>query len=392
MMPARKGDTWNESSVYKDAWTLRECRRLTTLGEINQTPNYHTNIGFTADSETLVFWTKREDRGAVCKVQVATGDITQLTDPVANFGYEPHIQGGPYPRMCLAPQSRWLVYTEMRTLRAVHLDTLEEKTLIREIGTEWEIGYPSVSADEQFAILPLSPMHPQVAAGARVTASYFEHFSGGESMRFRLLQVPLMGGESEVVYQEEGCRSFHSVHSPVNNDLILIDRDFPPRYWGGSDGKTTRIWTLRLSSGVLTELASQDANCFQVHAVWTWDGENIIYHGQSASGGHFIGLCDQGGKTVREWDFSGAPHYGHISAMAGRPALILDGNLSNNLLMWLYYNDDQPRVEVIAAHDTQWDTILGQAPHPHPLSSPDGRWISFNRARNGRTEIVVVRV
>ncbi|MBZ0304204.1 MAG: hypothetical protein K8J31_31000, partial [Anaerolineae bacterium] len=92
-MPPRKGETWNESETYKDAWTLRDCRRLTPLGEINQTPNYHTNIGFTADSEFLVFWTLREGRGAVCKVQVATGDITQLTEPTADYGFQPHIQG-----------------------------------------------------------------------------------------------------------------------------------------------------------------------------------------------------------------------------------------------------------------------------------------------------------
>ena len=58
-MPARKGETWNESVAYKDAWTLRECRRITPFGEVNQTPNYHTNIGFTADSEFLAFWTLR---------------------------------------------------------------------------------------------------------------------------------------------------------------------------------------------------------------------------------------------------------------------------------------------------------------------------------------------
>ncbi len=391
-MPARKGDTWNESEVYKDAWTLRECRRLTTLGEINQTPNYHTNIGFTADSAYLVFWTKREDQGAVCKVQVATGDITQLTDPVANYGFEPHIQGGPYPRMCLAPTSRWLVYTEARDLKAVHLDTLDEKTLIADLDPAWEIGYPSVSADEQHVILPVSPLHPEVAAGQRVTKHYYEHFASGAGMALHLLQVPLLGGAVEVVYQEAGCRSFHSPHSPVDSDLVLLDRDFPPHYWSGRGDTITRIWKLRLSTGELTELASQNDWNFQTHCVWTFDGEQVLYHGRSASGGWYIGVCDQAGQNMREWDFADAPHYGHVAAMAGRPAVILDGNLSDNLLTWLYYDHEQPRVEVIAAHNTEWGTVLGQAPHPHPLSSPDGRWISFNTAQRGRTEVVVVRV
>lgn len=391
-MPAAKGESWNESEIYKDAWTLRECRRVTLQGQINQTPNYHTNIGFTADSEFLVFWTLREGYGAVCKVHVPSGDITQLTEPVLDYGFEPHIQGGPYPRMCLAPHSRWLVYTQARALKAVHLDTLDERTLIADVGGEWEVGYPSISADEQQVILPLSPLHPEVAAGRRVSRSYFEHYASGAGMQLRLVQVPLAGGAAFDVYREAGCRSFHSPHSPVDPDWVLLDRDFPPRYWGGSDGRTTRIWALQLSTGALTELRSQDPNTFQVHAVWTFDGEQVLYHGSSASGGYFIGVCDRHGQTVREWDFSGAQHYGHVAAMAGRPAIILDGNVSSHLLTWLYYDQAQPRLEVIAAHNTEWGTILGQAPHPHPLCSPDGRWISFNTARRGRTEVVLVRV
>ena len=33
-------------------------------------------------------------------------------------------------------------------------------------------------------------------------------------------------------------------------------------------------------------------------------------------------------------------------------------------------------------------TVLGQASHPHPLCSPDGRWISFNTAQRGRSVLL----
>ena len=48
---AHKGETWNESELYSDPWTLRKVRRVTTRGLYNQSPNYHTNIGFSADGE-----------------------------------------------------------------------------------------------------------------------------------------------------------------------------------------------------------------------------------------------------------------------------------------------------------------------------------------------------
>ncbi|MCE2490921.1 MAG: hypothetical protein J4G17_13275, partial [Anaerolineae bacterium] len=95
-----------------------------------------------------------------------------------------HIQGGPYPRMCLAPHSRWLVYTGERSLHAVQLDSLEERTLIADTGA-WELGYPSVSADESSVILPLSTLHPEIAAGTRVTRHYFDHFADGRGMQLR---------------------------------------------------------------------------------------------------------------------------------------------------------------------------------------------------------------
>lgn len=398
---ARKGETWNESEVYQDAWTLRQVRRVTTAGLYNQTPTYHTHIGFTADGEFLIFATSREGTSALCACHVPTGDITQLIEPVQGTGsYSTlHKQSGNalgnglgvVGQMCIAPRSRWAVYTAGRALRAVHIETLEERVLIDDWGAEWVAGTPSVDPGETHVILPVMSAHPEILAGQRPTRPYIAHFSEG-GMQLLLLQVPLSGGPVTTAYQEEGIGCAHCPHCPTDPDLLLIDRDFPPRFWGGSDGRTNRIWTLRLSTGALTELPPQDQARFQVHSVWTWDGQHVLYHGRSAEGGTYIGVVDRGGRTVREYGFRGAGHYGHVSAAAGRPAVILDGNLSTDLLLWLYYDEEQPRVEVIARHGTDWGAMSGQFPHPHPLSDPTGRWVSFNAAHRGRSDVYVVRV
>ncbi len=385
-----KGESWNESHTYKDAWTLREVRRLTNFGATNQTPTYHTNIGFTEDGEYLIFATEREGRAAICKVQVATGDITQLTDWLTERDVEGRIVDG--SRLCITPRSRWVLYSHMQSLNAVHLDTLEERVLIPRQDRAIMLGIPSVSCDEDHVIIPAFTQHPELAAGQRLTMDFFTAFPTGEGVSLKLLQVPLLGGEITTVYAEQGIRSAHCPHSPLDPDLVLLDRDFPPRYWGGSDGKTNRIWTLRISTGELTELPSQDPNFFQVHCCWSYAGDEIYYHGRSAHGGYFIGVCDPQGNTIREYGMHGADHYGHVSAMAGRKAIILDGNISNNLLLWLYYDEERPRVEVIAAHDSDWGYPPGQFSHPHPLSDPTGTWISFNKSEKGRTDIYVVRV
>lgn len=402
-MPAKKGETWNESEVYKDPWTLREVRRVTTQGLYNETPTYHTNTGFTEDGEFLIFASARNGKSAVFRCHVPTGDITLLIDPVegtdgygslhkgdgVTLGNGMGITGCP---MCIAPRSKWAVFMAGRTLRAVHIETLEGRTLIEDTGAEWTAGIVSIDPEEQYVIVPLMSAHPEVLAGKRPTRPYMDHFADGAAMKLRLVQVPLAGGEVKTVYAEDGAGGAHCPHCPTDPDLLLFDRDYPPKYWAGSDGKTNRIWTLRLSTGALTELPAQDDACFQVHSAWTWNGEAVVYHGISAVSGYYIGLVDKQGQTVREYAFRAAPHYGHVSAMAGRPAIILDGNLSNNLLLWLYYDAEQPRVEVIAYHGTEWNAMPGQFPHPHPLCDRAGRWISFNAAHRGRSDIFIVKV
>ena len=396
-----KGKTWNESTVYKDPWTLRSVRRVTQAGLYNQTPTYHTNTAFSADGEFLVFASARQGGSALFRCHIPTGDITQLTDLIAGVGTRDELHKGGGTSVgngmgvtmltCIAPKSGWVVYVVGRAFKAVHIDTFEEQTLIDDIGPDWIAGMPSVDPTETHAILPIMSAHPEIAQGQQPTQGYMAHFAE-TGPRLRLMQVPLAGGEVETVYAEDGIGCAHCPHNPQDADLILIDRDFPPRLWAGSDGKTNRIWALRLSSGALTELPPQDAARFQVHCAWTWDGQGVLYHGLIAEQGYFIGVVDPNGHPMREYLFRDAQAYGHVSAMAGRPAVILDGNLSNDLLLWLYYDQEQPRIEVIARHGTNWGALPWQYSHPHPLSDPTGRWISFNAADRGRSDVFVVAV
>ena len=68
--------------------------------------------------------------------------------------------------------------------------------------------------------------------------------------------------------------------------------------------------------------------------------------------------------------------------MRGKNAAILDGNLMDGYLMWLYFDDEKPRVENT---------------HPHTICAPDGKHLVFNSARRvifsgGRSDIYAVEV
>ena len=166
----------------------------------------------------------------------------------------------------------------------------------------------------------------------------------------------------------------------------------PPGYWGGGDGRTPRIWLLEVERGAIRTLREHYPGPFQTHQAWLWDGSAMCYHGRGKEGEYF-GLATSDGELLWERTFSRAVHYGHNTPDARRPALIIDGQFSQDRLQWLYYDDAdarEPKLEPICLHATEWRSLPGQYSHPHPLTDVSGRWISFTAARGGRSDVYVV--
>ena len=402
-MIKHKGDSWNESSTHTDAETGRSIRRLTAVGLWNEKPTYHTNTAFTADGETLIFARAHKGRTAMFKSHLPTGDLTQLTDPVDGvgspwgvhkIGESEYFDGKGISGIlaCIAPRSRVAVFGVGRSIRRVHLDTFEEATLLDDFGAEWIDGAMSIDPSETHALLPLMPAHPDVLAGRPRTKDYVESFADG-GMVTRYVEIPLAGGESRSVFEDEGMGCAHCPHCPTDDDLVLIDRDRAPLFWcGGDHGASARCWTLRLSTGELTELVPRNDQRFHVHAAWTWNGEQIVYHAFMRDGGYYIGITHKSGKILSEYELSDAGAYGHVSAARDRPAIILDGNVTENKLTWLYYDQEEPSFETIATHDTEWGCMPGQYTDPHPQADPTGRYIAYHVAKDKRSDIYAVTV
>jgi Tol biopolymer transport system component len=400
-MQLSKGSTWNESRAYRDAVTLRKIRQVTTTGLYNQTSNYHTKSGFTADGEYLVLATAREGDSTLLRCHIPTGDLTALITPLTGTGGYSEVSRGNYSfdgrgvdsNFCVAQRSGWVVYSVGRALRAVHLMTLEERTLIADVGVGWLSGRPSISPDESTVIIPVIPVHPEIRAGGKPTMDYKAYFGKYGGAHLRLLAVPLAGGDCTTVYEEVGIVSGHATFCPTDGNLILFDRDRQDKRSRTAEGEPNRMWTLRLSTGEQREMLPRNASRWQSHSVWSHDGAHIYYQGLAVGGGEYIGAMTPDGTVVREYHFAEAvTHQGHVSAMPFRNAILLDGHLTHDLLLWLYYDSEQPRLEVIARHGSQLGTLPGQLAHVHPQATPDGRFISFNAAHDGRADVYVVEV
>ena len=401
-----KGMTWNESLTHIDPIAGRNVRRITTAGTYNYKAPYHTRTTFTADGEYLIFATYRDGQSAICKAHVPTGDITVLNNPVSDreqpLSSERNRKGGDrhafdITAATIAPESGWVFYWNDKTLESVNVDTLESRTIIDDIGPEQNGALVSVDPSESMIVSAVGPEHPDRLAGKEELRDFKECFPDGEGMFARFIEVPLKGGEPREIFFDEGIKCAHCEHSPVDPDLLLIDRDRPPRYWAGGDySKSPRAHILRISTGELTPLTTRTESKFHMHATWSWDGEHVLYHGPAVyvegPCPWFIGAAKKDGEIYKEWTFDDGRHYGHVGAPPDKDAIILDGNMSDDRLMWLYLDGDEPRFEEIARHDTEWKSIPGQLSHPHPSTDKQGRWIAFNTAHAGRSDVWVVEV
>lgn len=388
-----KGTIWNESRVYNDSVTLRKIRQITTKGHINTIPSYHTGQAFTAEGDYVIFTSIREGKTLLCKAHLLTGDITCLIDPVDGIGSLEELRqygngkGIPIGAV-LSPKRRWAYYLVERQIRAVHIDTFKEDIIFDGLEEKYFIESMAISADEENLIFIVNVLHP----------------TNENDLSYQIWIKPF-NGQPKVLIEENGLKAGHIMYNPVDSDLILYCRDKGPSSHQRVD-EHSRSWIYKISEGNLQEVKTNEKQNFQTHFAWTWDGKGIVYHGMireaewknnTADAGWYIGLAGLDGNPIREYSFTDAKYYGHVSAMQGKNAAIIDGNILEGLLMWLYFDDVQPKIEIVCKHDTNFTTMTGQYAHPHSISDPSGRWIVFNSAPSTifygpRSDIYLVEV
>lgn len=403
----RKGDTWNESTTYRDPYTLRTVRKVTEGGSYNYHPAYHTLTAWSADGRRCVFRSGRRNHSTILACDAESGDITALLDWQEGWGVDasyapdrPYGIGG----ICLDKSSGWVYYVQRNAgataLKAVHIDSLQERTLSEGIEG-YAFGQPTVSGDGQWVAVPSNvipdALHAIDPYGPLSVRQVREIYAAEGGSRMQLVRFPTSGDPiPEVVYDEIDCRGNHLQYSPVDANILHTDRDFAPNFWGGSDQVRNRVWLWYIDERQLVEQPSPSGRTFQVHSVWTFDGQQVLYHcppSPTDPGGYVIGVNDLQGNNIAEYRSPAWTHYGHVGAVPGRMAIMLDGNITDDLILWLYFDDPaSPRIEVICRHGTDWGGHEGQYPHPHPQCAPTGDRIIYNAARRGHSDVFIVEL
>jgi hypothetical protein len=322
-------------------------------------------------------------QSALIKANVVTGDLTVVA--VVAAGETGHFNGN---NICMIPASEKAAAVRGGKVYVYDLNTLEEK-LLMSAETGFSFGHPTGSADGKKVYVNKMPKYTQGKDDpyqADTTVYYSVDIATGRATEFF----------------RDSSRSNHTVVCPSDPDLLLLDRDFPPKYGSGSDnGKTSRVWLLNIKTGKLTEIRPNDKNRFQIHSNWSFDGKYVYYHGisqvPSPQGGfkykpHFIGVADRSGKIIWEKVFPNF-NYGHICSHTTKHAIITDGLIFSKLITEINWTkrdaQEVPEINILGAHNSG-DHNLGQYAHPHCLMSPDGKLLTYNRGNRSRSDVYIL--
>jgi oligogalacturonide lyase len=348
-----KGQTYaSEMKTFRDARTNTKITQATNHPSINHSL-YFINPSCTYDGQSYIFVSDRSGALNLYAANAENGQITQLTDinNLNAFSATP------------ALTTREVYFTAGNETRAVHVDTLEERTLAVCDGA---VGNLHLSGDGQLLVTGVSH---------------------GESQR-TITIIPADGSGAEAVYTPPRSVG-HIQFCPVDNDLILYSSDIHQRMW-------------LLSRNRLRErpLFLHDAKTWITHESWLGQTDRIIFthwpyalkmihkdadeastvadfnvwHASSRRDGSLI-VCD-----------TACPDRGLqlIDPKTGEHYPLCYPESSNGGSRWAY---DTPE----AGHVTE-ATYGPQSSHPHPCFTHDGAKVVYTSDCTGHPQVHVVEV
>ena len=360
----------SELREFQDSQTNAHIYQLTNDISINHNLYFLTS-SFTPDQAHLIFTSYRSGKPNFFKLEFPNGDIVQLTDADDIHGYSGVI----------SKDGTELFYTQADAIKAIHLDTLEERVLAE--FPNGSLGECSVSADERFIV---TAMKRDDKSHITVTAT---DGSGGE-----------------VIYTSPDQTIIHPQFHPKHPDLIAYSGDPAPR-----------MWTIKTVGTENLSLYQHDINEFLVHETFLGSLDELIvthwpyalrrmsletlqiqtiadfnaWHIASNRAGTKV-LCDTVHPDIglRLVDVETGEHtpicYPQSSSNGSqwktdRYALAED---------WAAAQQTGDREKALSWMEMKVDTVYGpQWTHPHPSFSPDESAVVYTSDVSGHSQVYV---
>lgn len=371
-------DVKAEIREYKDPETGARVRRLTGDGSSN-VHLYFTSTSFLGnDAERMVFASNRSGSWQYHRLDIRDARLTRLTD-----GKEL----SPFTA-CLDPAGR-LFYFDGNDLRAVDVRTLEDRRLYR-VPEGNKPHLPTCTADGRYVAFAYTEKRALSTETGRIYSTmaetYYQHPSSV------VMRIDTRSGEAVAVWGERMWISHVLIH-PTRPNVIVFCHE------GGSHVRQ-RMWVVDLDEKQGRQarpLYPQKAGEFCVHEYFTRQGEIGVQYSLSSNGKleQFNCFLRPDGTWIRQYLLPGQ-RPGHIQSNSDNSLVVGDGGYLNaddkeggSYMSLIRHVNGRAEVRRLCKHGSSWKT---QASHPHPIFSPDDKWVLFNSDAEGSDNIFMAEI
>ncbi len=327
---------------------------------------YFTNPGWYDEGKRLLFASDRNNRSNLFGLDIASGDIEQITD------LDEHKRS--FLPVCVNPLRPEAYYRDGETFYAIDLHTHISREIFH-IGKDWNLHMSNCGADGKHVYISIFHDPEQLiprfgaAASARVWESH---------PLSKIIEISCEGGEVRLVHEEKRWLG-HVNTSPTRPDLISFCYEGPWNKVGH------RIWIMNLLNGKIHPVRPVSGEEVVGHEYWYADGERLGYHGRTAPGracmfGHI--RYDNSEKT--DTAFPAGGETGHIFSF---DETLIVGDGDGVIKCWKKEGDSYSSPRILCTHNSG---MRIQKTHPHPRISPDGKYLIFTSDRSGYGNIYMV--
>lgn len=329
---------------------------------------YFTNPGWYENGRKLLFSSDRNNRTNLFGVELATGEIEQLTD------LEP-VPPPQFMRACKNPVRDEVYFWHGLKLMALDLVSRVTRVLF-ELEPGWCASMTDCSADGQNVF---SSCREDVSAEIHTGLSrgYVRAKIWEAKPRSQIVRVAVDGSGAEVVF-EENYWIGHVNTSPTRANMLTFCHEGP---WDKVDN---RIWALDVSNEKAWKIRPQSEGESVGHEYWYSDGIRIGYHGRTSEGQPMIGRIRFDNTERNECEVLGLTDYGHIFS---HNEDVIVGDSGGVIRIWKREGEGYAAPRVLCRHDSAMHI---QQTHPHPRISPDGQYVVFTSDRSGYGNVYTV--
>jgi oligogalacturonide lyase len=364
------GSRWEpELNIYQDPVSGATVRQLTNYkGHSNHF--YFTYPCWYDEGRKIVFYSDRESRTNLFGVDLESGDITQLTD------LDP--EHGDIDDLSKNPVREEIYFYHGNTLMALDLASLD----VRPLHTRPE-GYvgsgANATADGKYLF---TGYHQDLSDQFQVDLGHgyvgFQEYWEAHPHSIAV-KVPVGGGSSEVVYEEDYWLG-HFNASPKLSNIVTFCHEGP---WHKVEN---RIWGLNLNTGAVWQIRPNAPGEAIGHEYWMQDGERIGYHGRAAEGPVYGSIRYDNTDQI-EVPFEGHCWHFHSYML---DLVVGDGDSENPyLLLWRFKDGQFEGPKVLVWHRGSFHI---QRVHLHPCFNAEGTQIVYTADPQGYGQVFVVDV